>query len=40
MGQTVEDGKQRELTESDRVLIRRCVERIAEQMEKLDTLTF
>jgi len=32
--------KQRELAESDRLLIRRCVERIAALTKKLDTLTF
>ena len=32
--------KQRELAESDRQLIRRCVERIAELTEKLGTLAF
>ena len=32
--------KQRQLAESDRLLIRRCVERIAGLTERLDSLSF
>ena len=32
--------KQRKPSEADHVLVRRCVERIAELAEKLDSLTF